>query len=199
VKAMTDFLPLMLFLISSTLTPGPNNFLVMNSGLQFGIQRTLPHFFGICLGFPMMVLLVALGLGTIFTKYLWIKDVLKVVGTIYLVYLAWQIYRSHASKKEDAAAKPFSFIQALLFQWVNPKAWLMGIGAISIYTVSSNYFYNALILSFCFFIVCAPGVAIWMVFGKYLQKLLTEERHYKWFNTAMAVALAASVILIYLD
>src|SRR4051812_31285519 len=91
---MNDLIPLLLFAVSTTFTPGPNNIMIMNSGMHFGIQKSLPHYFGICIGFPAMVLMVALGLGTIFTQYIWIKHGLKILGSIYMLYLAWQILRS---------------------------------------------------------------------------------------------------------
>ena len=196
---MRDLVPFLLFAISSSLTPGPNNFMVMNSGMNFGIKRSLPHYFGICLGFAVMILMVALGLGAVFTKYVWLKEVLKVVGSIYMFYLAYKILVSHNKPSMSPERKPLTFLQASLFQWVNPKAWLMGVGAISIFILSSNYFYNALLISFLYFLTCIPCTGVWMLFGKVLQKILKKDSHRVWFNIIMALALVASIGMIFID
>ncbi len=195
---MKNFLPLFLFLISSSLTPGPNNLLVLNSGLNFGIKKSLPHFLGICLGFPMMVLILALGFGAIFIKYEWIRQSLKIVGSLYMLFLAWQIFKSSSDNTNGLhAAKPFSFLQAIIFQWVNPKAWLMGVGAISLFSLSPNYFNNAITISGLFLLTIFPCVGIWLVFGAILQNVLKNKKHQRIFNTLMAISLVASILLIF--
>lgn len=190
---MSDLIPILMFSIAATLTPGPNNFMIMNSGLNFGLKRSLPHYLGICFGFPIMVLIVALGFGAIFLKYFWLKQLLKVVGSAYILYLAWCIVSTLAQPKDGAAAKPFSFLQALLFQWVNPKAWMMAIGAISIFSTTENHFHNAFAISTVFLFVCLPCLGLWLIFGTFLQKILKNEKHQKRFNMAMAICLVASI------
>jgi len=196
---MNDLIPLLLFAISTILTPGPNNFMIMNSGLHFGIKRSLPHYLGICLGFPVMVLLVALGLGAIFVKYVWIKQALKIVGSIYMLYLAWQILTAHSKAKEIGPGKPLSFLQATLFQWVNPKAWLMAVGAISIFTVANNYLANAVTISGFFLLLGFPCIGTWLLFGKFLQKILKKDSHRIWFNMVMALLLVASIVMMFFE
>lgn len=196
---MQDLIPILLFAISTTLTPGPNNFLIMNSGLKFGIKKSLPHYLGICVGFPLMVLLVALGFGAIFLKYQWLKQILKIIGSIYMLYLAWQILSSSSNAKIFSASKPFSFTKAVMFQWINPKAWLMAIGAISIFTITTSYFTNAVAISIIFFLACLPLIGVWLIFGAVLQKILKEEKHQRWFNIVMAICLVASIAMIFLD
>lgn len=193
---MTNYVPLLLFAMSTTFTPGPNNFMIMNSGMNFGIKKSLPHYFGICVGFPLMVLMVALGLGVVFTKYLWIKQVLKIVGSVYMLYLAWQILRSHSKGNTDKTSRPLSFIQALLFQWVNPKAWLMAVGTISIFTMARSAFSNAAIVSGVYFFMCIPCIGAWLLFGKVLQHILKKDSHRVLFNIVMSVALVASIGMI---
>jgi len=197
---MADLFPLLLFSISTTLTPGPNNFMLLNSGLHFGIKRSLPHYLGICLGFQMMVLLVALGLGKVFTLYAWINQVLKIMGVIYMLYLAWQILNIRVNCQEKSnIKKPFSFSQAIMFQWVNPKAWLMAISAISIFSISVNYLVNAFAISTMFLLICLPCLGIWLIFGVILQNALKEDKHHRWFNISMAICLVASVIMMILE
>jgi len=106
---INELAPLLLFSLSTTFTPGPNNIMIMNSGLNFGVIRSLPHYLGICLGFPIMVLMVALGLGVIFTQYNWIKHILKILGSIYMLYLAWQILRSSKETAQLSTRQPLSF------------------------------------------------------------------------------------------
>lgn len=196
---MHNLLPLLLFTISSGLTPGPNNFMIMNSGMNFGLRRSLPHFLGICIGFPIMLLIVALGFGAVFIKYVWIKEALKIIGSIYMVYLAWQILQTSLSDgSKRSVAKPFSFLQAAMFQWVNPKAWLMAIGAVSIFTIASGYFSNAAALSVIFFVMLLPCLGAWLVFGTVLQKILSQDKHRRMFNILMAISLVASISLIFI-
>jgi threonine/homoserine/homoserine lactone efflux protein len=195
---MTDLLPIVLFSAANGLTPGPNNFMIMNSGLNFGLKRSMPHFWGVCLGFPLMVLLVALGMGAIFLKYAWLKDVLKIVGSAYMLYLAWCIV-SAISKPKEGHAQPLSFLQAFIFQWVNPKAWMMAIGAISIFSIAENHWHNALAISTVFLLTCLPCLSVWLLGGTYLQRVLKNERQQKWFNIGMAVCLVASIAMIIFD
>lgn len=195
---MRDLLPLLLFTLTTTFTPGPNNIMLMNSGMHFGIKRSLWHFLGICLGFPFLVLAVSVGLSAIFTEYSWIKSILKIVGSLYMLYLAWQILRSH-NKGTNHTLRPIGFVQALMFQAINPKAWLIAVSTISIFTVVDNDFYNALIISFTYFLVCIPCTGSWMVFGKFLQQILKKDSHRIWFNIIMAIGLVGSIGLIWID
>ena len=196
---MKNIFPFLLFAISSSLTPGPNNFMIMNSGMHFGIKRSLPHYFGICLGFAIMMLMIALGLGVVFTQYSWIKEGLKIIGSLYMLFLAYKIMVSHNKPSHNPERRPLTFLQASLFQWVNPKAWLMGVGALSIFTLSSQYLLNAILISFLYFLTCIPCTGVWLVFGTYLQKIFKKDSHRVWFNIAMAVALVASIGLILID
>lgn len=195
---MAGIFSLFLFGFVATVTPGPNNFMIMDSGLNFGVKKSLPHYFGICLGFPIMVLVVALGFGVVFLKYSWLRQVLKVIGTAYMLYLAWKITLSTGSST-NSIAKPLSFFQASIFQWINPKAWLMAIGAISIFTISSNYLYNAIAVSSLFLMICIPCTGIWLMGGVSLQSLLKEENYRKWFNIIMAICLVISIATMMFD
>lgn len=196
---MNDFIPLLLFAISTTFTPGPNNIMIMNSGMHFGIKKSLPHYLGICFGFPAMVLMVALGLGAVFLEYVWIKHVLKILGSMYMLYLAWQILISSSKATIGQVRKPLSFLQAAMFQWVNPKAWLMAIGTISIFAISSHYLNNAIIISVVYFLMCIPCIGAWLLFGKFLQRILKKDSHRVWFNILMALALVGSIGMILFD
>ncbi len=196
---LDDFIALLMFAIANTLTPGPNNLMLLSSSMNFGVKKTLPHYLGICIGCPAMILIVALGLGAIFMEYSWIQSILKVLGSIYMLYLAWQILTSHNKTNASQTRKPVSFLQALLFQWINPKAWLMAVGTVSIFTLSNNYLTNALIIGVVYFIMCIPCTGAWLLGGKLLQRILKKDSHRIWFNIVMALGLVAAVGMIVFD
>ena len=119
-----------LFAISASVTPGPNNIMVMSAGANFGIRKSLPLLMGICVGFTLMLLLVGLGFGQLFTLFPGLHFAIKCIGTLYLLYLAWLIARSAGEVTGDASARPLGFLKGALFQWVNAKAWVVATGAI---------------------------------------------------------------------
>jgi len=128
---------LTIFAFVSSITPGPNNLMLMNSGANFGFKQTIPHMLGVGLGFTFMVLLVGLGVIQLFDRFPMSYDILKVLSIVYLVYLAFKIATSTGSiEQKSSTSTPFTFAQAALFQWVNPKAWTMALTSISIYAPS---------------------------------------------------------------
>ncbi|WP_257295783.1 LysE family translocator [Francisella orientalis] len=133
---MSFYVPLFLFCISSTITPGPNNMMLLISSIRFGVRKTLSHYLGVCLGFPFMVLIIGLGLESIFINHPTLHTVIKVVGGVYMLWLAFKIILSSNFDDEKAVSRYFT--QAALFQWINPKAWIMAIGVVSTYTVVST-------------------------------------------------------------
>lgn len=170
------------------------------SGANYGFRRTIPHMGGIMVGFAVMVMAVGLGLAQVFTAYPWIQQVLKYVCFAYLVYLAYRMGTAAVPPKTannlpiESASKPISFIQAALFQWINPKAWFMVISAISTFTASSsNALANVSLIAAIFFIVFIPCAAIWTGFGVALSHFLTGAR-LRIFNWCMAILMVASVI-----
>ena len=187
-------LAFILFAISMLFTPGPNNVMLMTSGLNFGVNKSLPHLFGVCLGFPSMVVMVGLGLGVIFEQYPIIHDVIKALGVLYLIYLAWQIAHAKPSAVSGKASSPFTFLQAALFQWVNPKAWVMASTSIAVYTsVTGNMFYQVLSLAVIFVFTGLFCCSSWLFLGHGLKRLLKSDAHRILFNTVMAILLVASV------
>ena len=187
---------LALFSFVSSITPGPNNLMLMASGANFGFRRTLPHMLGVGLGFTAMVTLVGLGLVGLFEAYPLSYDVLKVVSVIYLVYLAWKIATSAAPAGTDNAGgvrgKPLTFMQAVLFQWVNPKAWTMALTALTVYAPSQSL-WSVLLVAAVFGLINLPCVSSWTLLGQQLQRLLTSQRRLVAFNISMAVLLVASL------
>ena len=190
------FTGLALFSFVSSITPGPNNLMLMASGANFGFRRTLPHMLGVGLGFTAMVTLVGLGLVGLFEAYPLSYEVLKLVSVVYRVYLAWKIATSAAPAGTEVSAdtqgKPITFIQAVLFQWVNPKAWTMALTALTVYAPSQN-FLSVLLVAVVFGGINLPCVSLWTLLGQQLQRLLTSRRRLVVFNVSMAVLLVVSL------
>ncbi len=184
------------FALVSSITPGPNNLMLMASGANYGFQRTIPHMLGVGLGFTLMVLLVGIGLVHLFDAWPPSYTILKVVSVAYLLYLAWKIAISAApgSNASEAAAggEPITFIQAVLFQWVNPKAWTMALTAVSVYSPSQNVGAVALVAA-VFGSINLPSVSLWTLLGQQLRKLLSSSRRLVAFNVSMAALLVASL------
>ncbi|KEQ14066.1 LysE family translocator [Endozoicomonas numazuensis] len=187
--------PLLAFAFSSTVTPGPNNVMIMTSGMNYGTRQSLPHFLGICLGFPLMVLCVGLGLGAVFDLFPALHDIIKVLGIAYLLYLAWLIAKSAPADLKGSQTKPLTFMQSALFQWVNPKAWIMATGAVAAYTtVSGDVFLQVLVIALAFLLTSVPCVGAWLFFGVRLKKVLQQPSYQRVFNITMALLLVLSII-----
>ena len=188
------------FAFVTSVTPGPNNMMLLASGVNFGLRRSLPHMFGISLGFMLLVASVGLGLGQLFEQVPLLYSVLRYLGAAYLLYLAWKIANSGApDSQNNAAGKPFSFLQAAAFQWVNPKAWIMAIGAITTYTPQENFVVNVLLIAALFALVNCPSVGLWTVAGSLLRNWLNNSRALRVFNIGMALLLVASLYPIFAD
>jgi threonine/homoserine/homoserine lactone efflux protein len=192
--------PLILFGIAACFTPGPNNFMLMTSGLNFGLKRTLPLIFGVFLGFTFLTLCVGLGLGGLFKAFPVLYTILKYGGVAYMLYLAWAIASSSTKAKKAATRKrPFTFIEAAALQWVNPKGWIMVIGAVSAYAAIATYPFNAFVISGTFCVIGFFSSLAWAGFGTGLQYLLKNPKIVRAFDIAMALLLVASIYPILMD
>jgi threonine/homoserine/homoserine lactone efflux protein len=191
-------LALTLFAVVSTVTPGPNNLMLMSSGANFGFRRSIPHMAGVILGFAFMIVLVGMGLMTVFEAWPISHLILKTLSVIYLIYLAYKIaFSSSPTKNCDEGAKPLTFLQACAFQWVNPKAWSMALTAISVYSPDRTLLSIMLIASI-FAIVNVPSGSLWTVLGQKISVILHVPRRLKIFNLTMAGCLLASVYPIFI-
>ena len=192
--------PVLSFAVSTTITPGPNTVMVAASGANFGYRRTIRHILGISLGFPVMVIAVGLGLGGLFHALPEVHIILKSLGCAYIFWMAWKIAVADGMGISGARpGKPFTFLQAAGFQWVNPKAWVMAVGAITAYTNASGYFHLEVgLISLIFLVVCLPCISIWALFGVVIGRMLTTRRWLRVFNVVMAVLLVASLIPVFL-
>jgi threonine/homoserine/homoserine lactone efflux protein len=184
---------LTLFAFVSSITPGPNNTMLMASGANFGVRRTVPHLLGVSLGFLVLILSIGLGLGGVFTAYPWLHDVLKLAGGAYLVWLAWKLATSTGLGGGRSSGQPMTFLQAAAFQWVNPKAWAMAVSGISTYTPQGGYFGNLLVMGVVFTAVNLPCVGVWTGFGVGLRRVLDRPGALRAFNLTMAGLLLLSL------
>lgn len=184
-----------LYAFTSSVTPGPNNLMLMASGANYGVRRSIPHALGVSLGFGLMVMLIGLGLGALFLASGTLQLGMKIVGLAYILWLAWKIAIS-TGFGDGAAGKgrPLTFIEASLFQWVNIKAWIMATSAISVYTtIGGNILLEVPVLALIFVLVNQPSVALWLVLGAQIKRFLSDPRMMRIFNVTMALLLVISV------
>jgi len=181
-------------------TPGPNNVMVMSSGLTYGFRRTLPHIAGVVIGFAFMVGAVGLGFGTIFIAFPVLQVFLKYAGAAYLVYLAVMIAISGpVTPGQDNRRGPMTFWGAAMFQWVNVKGWVAIIGTITAYAEIAHFPLNIVLQVLIFLVMGVASITTWTLFGSALRPWLTSERAVRVFNIAMAVLLLASLYPVFMD
>ncbi|MBU0825035.1 MAG: LysE family translocator [Alphaproteobacteria bacterium] len=192
----TTLLALSAFALVSSITPGPNNMMLMASGANFGLRRTVPHALGVGIGFTLMIILVGLGLMGLFDLFPILNTVLKVVSVGYLLWLAWKIANAAAPDAETGArGKPMTFFQAVLFQWVNPKAWSMALTAIALYAPDRNLG-AVLLVAVIFGLINLPSTSLWAVMGQVLRGWLSSPGRLRAFNWTMAALLVGSLALL---
>ena len=193
-----EILSMALFWIVAAYTPGPNNVIASYSGFNFGIKKTLPHIFGVALGFTFLIFLLTIGLVNIFKIFPIIQVSLKYLGSIFLVYLAYKIYFSKIDS-EKKNENPVKFIETFLFQFLNPKGVLIGIIIVSTYVEhGENYLKYATQVILFAFLVSLSSITFWTFVGKYLRKFATNEKFIKYFNCVMSLLLILSIITFYI-
>ncbi|MDP2295981.1 MAG: LysE family translocator [Pseudolabrys sp.] len=188
-------LALALFTFATAFTPGPNNIMVTASGVNFGFARTIPHMAGITVGFMVLVAACAAGLGALFTAVPALQLALKIIGSLYMLWLAWKVANARpASDEPDDLARPLTFLQAAAFQWVNPKAVVIGLTAISLYVRPDHRVADVLVVLVLFGLFTALTVVTWTGFGVALRSVLRDPRRARIFNVVMALLLVASIV-----
>ena len=195
------FTALAAFAFVSSITPGPNNLMLMTSGTNFGFVRTIPHMLGVSIGFTLMIVLVGAGLAKVFEIYPIAHTILKYASCAYLVWLAWKIATSAppGAKAVEGKSEPMTFIQAALFQWVNPKAWTMALTAVSAYTLPADPIVSLLVVAAVFGAINLPSVGSWTLLGMQLRRFLNDPFRLRVFNVTMAVILVASLYPVVFD
>jgi threonine/homoserine/homoserine lactone efflux protein len=187
------FTALAAFAFVTSITPGPNNMMLLASGANFGFKRTIPHMLGVGIGFVIMAILVGAGLMQLFDAWPTSYLILKVLSAAYMLWLAWKIAHSASPEGVAAGAKPMTFLQAALFQWVNPKAWTMALTSITLYAPDRD-FLAVLWVATVFGAINLPTVSLWTILGQKLRLILSNPARLVAFNWTMAVLLVLSLL-----
>ncbi|KGK43124.1 lysine exporter protein LysE/YggA [Nitrincola sp. A-D6] len=197
-ELLTLMIPVLLFSFSMSVTPGPNNVMLTASGANYGFVRSIPHMLGITAGVMLLMSSVALGLGILFEQWPVLMTLLKILGSGYLLWLGWKIFHSPPPEiRTETAGSPLTFFQAAMFQFVNPKAWMMAISALASFTLSGDAFVTSVVLIIlAMAVVNLPSIALWASFGVLLGRLLKTPRHWRVFNRLMGGLTASCVVMI---
>ena len=191
-----DYLAIVTFAFVSSVTPGPNNLMLWASGMNYGFRRTLPHMIGVNLGFMSLLAASALGLGALIQSVPWISPLLRIVGSLYLIYLAYRVATA-GEAKEGTASKPFTFWEAAAFQYVNPKAWVMGLTAASTFVPTSlPLVRSSLLMVGTFGLVNLPSITAWAAGGTAMNRFMTNDKRRRIVNGILGVLLIYTVYLI---
>ena len=193
-----EILSIALFWFVTAYTPGPNNVVASYSGFNFGIKKTIPHILGVTLGFTSLVIFLTIGLINVFKLFPVIQVVIKYLGTLFLIYLAYKIAsatKSEETKKEN----PVKFIETFFFQYLNPKGVMVAIIVVSTYVeLGENYISYATQVVLLAFLFSSSSITLWTFIGKFLRKFATNDKFIKYFNYAMSVLLLLSIITFYI-
>lgn len=182
------------FAFVTSVTPGPNNMMLLASGINFGLRRSLPHLLGISLGMLLMVSAIGFGLGELLKLFPPLYNLLRYGGAAYLLYLSWKIATAGAPQADgETGGAPMSFIQAAAFQWVNPKAWIMSIAAIGTYAPAQPIAAQILLIAGLFALINYPTCSLWILAGSLLRRALQNPRRLRQFNYLMALMLVLSL------
>lgn len=186
-----------MFAMATSITPGPNNTMLLASGVNFGWSRTLPHLTGVSAGLFFILLLGTLGVQQWLFQIPWLREMVKWLGSAYLMYLAWRLFIAGSSTSGPLKTKPrpMTLIEAAMFQWVNPKVWAMVFGFFSAYVPAQSHLYEAVLLCVVFGLVNLPCIGLWAFAGDRLNFWLREGKRIFWFNRFMALLLLVSVLV----
>ena len=193
-----EILSLSLFMLVTSCSPGPNNIVASYSGFNFGISKTVPHMFGVILGFTTLVAIKNFGLINIFKKFSILQEILKYIGSLFLIYLAYKIAFSK-TKNDTSSKNPVKFIETFFFQFINPKSVIVSIIMVSTYVEKGENFinYSLWVISVAFFFACF-SIMFWTLIGKFLSKFATNEKFIKGFNYTMSLLLISCIATFYL-
>ena len=190
-----------LFTLAGAVTPGPNNTISTLSGATFGFRRTLPQMLGVSVGYPLMLAALGLGLGEVFKHVPWLHGAMRYVGAAFLIYLAWKLVSASATE-ERGTAQPVGFTEAFFFQWLNPKAWSIALGALAAFTTpglpAADFFREVAIFTAISAIITFPALVLWCLFGVAISAMLKDEKKRRIFNYALAVILVLSIAFLFI-
>jgi threonine/homoserine/homoserine lactone efflux protein len=193
-----QLLPLIFFSIAAAFTPGPNNIIGSYSGFNFGIKKSIPRILGVTFGYTILITLAAGGLNIIFNVYPVLKTIIKVIGSIFLIYLAYKISFQNQVRKKTIK-NPVKFFETFIFQFINPKGVFAAITSISLFVeLGENYIFHSMIVILVSFFCAVTSITSWCLLGKFLRRFAENKKFIQRFNYTMSFSLIVCVILIYL-
>jgi threonine/homoserine/homoserine lactone efflux protein len=179
-------------------TPGPNNLMLTASGANFGVRRTFPHLLGVALGQPVLQIVLALGLHPLFERFPLLRLGLQIFGSLYLLWLAWRVAIAGAPGDPASRGRPLTMLEGLGFQFLNPKAWMMGISAISLFSQEGiNYWPSQIAVMLMFVVVALPTCFVWVLFGNQLGNWISSEQGWRRLNGSLGVLTALCVVMLW--
>lgn len=187
------------FALAALWTPGPNNILLARSGAVFGFRRTVPHALGVALGFGAMLFAIALGMGEVFRSEPWLREGLRAFGIAVLLWLSWRIAFARWEKNGERRRRPFRFYEAVAFQWINPKAWVMVISVSAAYVTGVAPLQESLVCALVFTAIGLSSSTGWTVFGVGIGRLLDTEFRRRVFGVVMGLLLAGCALVLVLE
>lgn len=194
-------LPFLLFMLAGSFTPGPNTMISTASGAAFGFARTMPQMFGVAIGFGLMIAAFGFGLGEVFRRAPWLHEILRYAGAAFLLYLAWRVAMAAGPERSTEAKRPLTFIEAALFQWLNPKAWTLALGTIAAFTTPGLNFTGFLFeigaIAGLSGLIAFASLVVWCLFGVMIASALADERKRRIFQYSLAALLAASIVFLF--
>jgi threonine/homoserine/homoserine lactone efflux protein len=194
---LSQVISLILFGIATAFSPGPNNIMTSYTAFNFGFKKAIPTMLGVIIGWTILVILLQLGSVIIFQKFEMIQNIIKVLGSIYLLFMAYKLSFATQSKKKKIEPKPVSFLNTFFFQFVNPKSIIVCLTAISMFVDANTFLRDSIILTVVFFFMAVGSQTAWCLMGKYMRKFATSDKFVKNFNYAMSFLLIVCVILFY--
>ena len=195
---LSQLVPLILFGIATGFSPGPNNIMTSYTAFNFGVKKAIPTMLGVIIGWTLLIILLQLGSVSVFQKYHFIQEIIKVLGSIYLLYMAYKLSFGGQTKEKKIDPKPVTFVNTFFFQFVNPKSIIVGLTSISLFIdTENNYLRDSIILTTVWFSMAIGSQLTWCLMGKYMRKFATSDKFIKNFNYLMSFLLIVCVILFY--
>ena len=195
---LTQLVPLILFGIATGFSPGPNNIMTSYTAFNFGVKKAIPTMLGVIIGWTLLIIFLQLGSASVFQRYEFIQTIIKVLGSIYLLYIAYKLSFRGQTKEKKIDLKPVTFINTFFFQFVNPKSIIVGLTSISLFIdIENNYLRDSIILTMVWFSMAIGSQLTWCLMGKYMRKFATSNKFIKNFNYSMSFLLIVCVILFY--
>jgi len=195
---LAQLVPLILFGIATGFSPGPNNIMTSYTAFNFGVKKAIPTMLGVIIGWTLLIILLQLGSASVFQRFDTIQVIIKILGSFYLLYMAYKLSFGGKIKEKKIHPKPVTFVNTFFFQFVNPKSIIVGLTSISLFIdTENNYLRDSIILTFVWFCVAVGSQSTWCLMGKYMRKFATSDKFNKNFNNTMSFLLIVCVILFY--